>query len=79
MLLISFFNMQAALIYYSTTETEGFRIDPLGTYHGMTLKSVTEGTQPKKPFLPALPAINSISMVVRGSVLYYVYDNHIQG
>ncbi|KAJ1520944.1 hypothetical protein ONE63_004021 [Megalurothrips usitatus] len=30
-------------------ETEGFKIDTMGTYHGMTLKSVTEGTQPKKP------------------------------
>lgn len=25
------------------TETEGFKIDTMGTYHGMTLKSVTEG------------------------------------
>lgn len=32
-----------------STETEGFKIDTMGTYHGMTLKSVTEGTQPKKP------------------------------
>lgn len=24
-------------------ETEGFKIDTMGTYHGMTLKSVTEG------------------------------------
>lgn len=23
------------------TETEGFKIDTMGTYHGMTLKSVT--------------------------------------
>ncbi|CAH1401353.1 unnamed protein product [Nezara viridula] len=30
-------------------ETEGFKIDTMGTYHGMTLKSVTEGNQPKKP------------------------------
>ncbi|XP_054272349.1 parafibromin [Macrosteles quadrilineatus] len=29
-------------------ETEGFKIDTMGTYHGMTLKSVTEGNQPKK-------------------------------
>ncbi|CAG7815804.1 unnamed protein product [Allacma fusca] len=35
-------------------ETEGFKIDLLGTYHGMTLKSVTEGTQPKKPTTPAM-------------------------
>ncbi|XP_072761275.1 parafibromin [Anoplolepis gracilipes] len=32
-------------------ETEGFKIDTMGTYHGMTLKSVTEGTNPavRKP------------------------------
>lgn len=30
------------------TETEGFKIDTMGTYHGMTLKSVTEG--------PSVPA-----------------------
>lgn len=29
-------------------ETEGFKIDTTGTYHGMTLKSVTEGSQPRK-------------------------------
>ncbi|KAF6205400.1 hypothetical protein GE061_019572 [Apolygus lucorum] len=34
-------------------ETEGFKIDTMGTYHGMTLKSVTEGNQPKKPTNPA--------------------------
>lgn len=26
------------------SETEGFKIDTMGTYHGMTLKSVTVGT-----------------------------------
>jgi parafibromin len=31
-----------------STETEGFKIDTMGTYHGMTLKSVTEGSQPNK-------------------------------
>lgn len=31
-------------------ETEGFKIDTLGTYHGMSLKSVTEGSaQQRKP------------------------------
>ncbi|CAN8019284.1 unnamed protein product, partial [Ixodes persulcatus] len=34
-------------------ETEGFKIDTMGTYHGMNLKSVTEGTQPKRPVAPA--------------------------
>ncbi|EEC04671.1 CDC73 protein, putative, partial [Ixodes scapularis] len=33
--------------------TEGFKIDTMGTYHGMNLKSVTEGTQPKRPVAPA--------------------------
>ncbi|CAG5126553.1 unnamed protein product [Candidula unifasciata] len=34
-------------------ETEGFQIDTRGTYHGMTLKSVTEGAQAKKTPQPA--------------------------
>ena len=29
-------------------DTEGFKIDTMGTYHGMTLKSVTEGVSAKK-------------------------------
>lgn len=29
-------------------ETEGFKIDTMGTYHGMSLKSVTEGSLQKK-------------------------------
>lgn len=29
-------------------ETEGFKIDTMGSYHGMTLKSVTEGASSKK-------------------------------
>jgi parafibromin len=38
-------------------ETEGFKIDTMGTYHGMTLKSVTEGPvkvrpQPTQPQAP---------------------------
>lgn len=37
-------------------ETEGFKIDTTGTYHGMTLKSVTEGSQPRKAAItPAAP------------------------
>lgn len=36
------------------TETEGFKIDTMGTYHGMTLKSVTEGNQPKRAPNPVL-------------------------
>jgi len=39
-------------------ETEGFKIDTTGTYHGMTLKSVTEGSQPRKAVVPtALPVV----------------------
>ncbi|XP_014487904.1 PREDICTED: parafibromin, partial [Dinoponera quadriceps] len=34
-------------------ETEGFKIDTMGTYHGMTLKSVTEGTNPASVRKPA--------------------------
>lgn len=34
-------------------ETEGFKIDTMGTYHGMTLKSVTEGASAKKLQAPA--------------------------
>jgi len=37
-------------------ETEGFKIDTMGTYHGMTLKSVTEGVSAKKPPTQAPPA-----------------------
>lgn len=36
------------ITYCCCLETEGFKIDTMGTYHGMTLKSVTEGNQPKK-------------------------------
>lgn len=34
-------------------ETEGFKIDTMGTYHGMTLKSVTEGASAHKTQAPA--------------------------
>jgi len=40
-------------------ETEGFKIDTMGTYHGMTLKSVTEGNQPKKQLPAAIPPVIS--------------------
>ena len=41
---------------FFVVETEGFKIDTTGTYHGMTLKSVTEGSQPRKAVVPtALP------------------------
>ncbi|KAF7266046.1 cell division cycle 73 hyrax isoform X2 [Rhynchophorus ferrugineus] len=33
-------------------ETEGFKIDTMGTYHGMTLKSVTEGQAKSRPQQP---------------------------
>lgn len=42
-------------------ETEGFKIDTLGTYHGMSLKSVTEGNpqqrkqQPNNPNMSPMP------------------------
>lgn len=31
-----------------STDTEGFKIDTMGSYHGMTLKSVTEGASSRK-------------------------------
>lgn len=37
------------------SDTEGFRINTMGSYHGMTLKSVTEGNQPKKPIAAVQP------------------------
>ncbi|KAI8129190.1 hypothetical protein FF38_13099 [Lucilia cuprina] len=41
-------------------ETEGFKIDTMGTYHGMSLKSVTEGSQAQRkaqmaPQIPGRP------------------------
>ncbi|ELW68065.1 Parafibromin [Tupaia chinensis] len=36
-----------------SVETEGFKIDTMGTYHGMTLKSVTEGASARKTQTPA--------------------------
>lgn len=32
-------------------ETEGFKIDTMGTYHGMSLKSVTEGSAMQKKII----------------------------
>ncbi|XP_050443400.1 parafibromin isoform X2 [Adelges cooleyi] len=43
----------------SREDTEGFKIDTMGTYHGMTLKSVTEGTVPKKPVATVTPVQQS--------------------
>lgn len=40
-------------------ETEGFKIDTMGTYHGMTLKSVTEGASARKAPTPA-PAAKAV-------------------
>ncbi|XP_075226203.1 cell division cycle 73 hyrax [Lycorma delicatula] len=40
-------------------ETEGFKIDTMGTYHGMTLKSVTEGNQPKRPITPMIQPMHN--------------------
>ncbi|KAK6631836.1 accessory factor associated with RNA polymerase II [Polyplax serrata] len=48
-------------------ETEGFQIDTMGTYHGMTLKSVTEGTQPKKAPAPMPAPIQTPSPSLRPS------------
>jgi len=40
------------MVCVCVVETEGFKIDTMGTYHGMTLKSVTEGVSAKKPQVP---------------------------
>ncbi|XP_013777733.1 parafibromin-like [Limulus polyphemus] len=45
-------------------ETEGFKIDTMGTYHGMTLKSVTEGTQPKRAVTPVAPQPHPVPVAV---------------
>lgn len=47
------------LFFFFFKETEGFKIDTTGTYHGMTLKSVTEGTQPRKAAPPTAVAPNT--------------------
>lgn len=39
----------------------------MGTYHGMTLKSVTEGTQPKKAPTPMPPVVQTPSPSLRPS------------
>lgn len=45
---------------YAVSETEGFKIDTMGTYHGMTLKSVTEGSvKARQPTTPSTPATGS--------------------
>lgn len=36
-------------------ETEGFKIDTMGTYHGMTLKSVTDGSAAQKSKFALMP------------------------
>lgn len=46
--------------------TEGFNIETMGTYHGMTLKSVTEGATARKaakpePAQPTQPTSRPIS------------------
>lgn len=40
-------------------ETEGFKIDTMGTYHGMTLKSVTEGQPKARPAVAPQSQSNS--------------------
>ena len=46
-------------------ETEGFKIDTMGTYHGMTLKSVTEGVSAKKTPAQAPPSTQQPPTVTR--------------
>lgn len=50
----------------------------MGTYHGMTLKNVTEGNQnqAKKPMTPVTPT--SISTPSQVQVCVDFYDSHLQ-
>lgn len=41
-------NVWSKFVKIFFTETEGFKIDTMGTYHGMSLKSVTEGSQAQR-------------------------------
>lgn len=50
----------------------------MGSYHGMTLKSVTEGNQPKKPIAavqPMPPPQPSLSSSVSITSNYYFKSN----
>lgn len=42
----------------------------MGTYHGMTLKSVTEGTVPKKPVATVTPVQQSSRLGPQVSLLF---------
>jgi len=55
-------------------ETEGFKIDLLGTYSGMNLKSVTEGAVVKKPLTPSIPHVTSggSANVIYFSILHMI-------
>lgn len=39
---------------------EDFKIDTMGTYHGLTLKSVTEGVTNKQNIIPHDQAVKSM-------------------
>ena len=47
---IKFQSLNLLIVFPLHTETGDFKIDTMGSYHGMTLKSVTEGVDktPKK-------------------------------
>lgn len=46
--------------------TEGFKIDTMGTYHGMSLKSVTEGAPQKK--MPTAAVVPSLSVTINNNM-----------
>lgn len=48
---------------FSKTENIGFRIDTTGTYHGLTLKSVTEGSATPKAATPGTPGYNQAPQI----------------
>lgn len=45
-------------------ETEGFKIDTMGTYHGMTLKSVTEGSTAQKKQMNVQPSLCKLHILL---------------
>lgn len=55
-------------------DTQGFKIDTMGTYHGMTLKSVTEGTVPKKPVATVTPVQQSSRLGPQVSLIFLIIN-----
>lgn len=54
--------------FFVISETEGFQIDTMGSYHGMTLKSVTEGSRPQRPSITPVSVSPRVPPGSRNSV-----------